>query len=92
MNKVELAEALQGKRRWTKFAAELEKAMQEYRLDGITIVIRQLTAKEMDADDDRQVLSFHHERQQFDFAIGPNEGPPAAWTVADKIDHFLNPQ
>ena len=92
MNKVELAEALQGKRSWTKFAGKLEKAMEEYQLDGITVVIRELTAKEMDADNDRQVLSFNHERQQFDFAIAPNESPPPAWTVADKIDHFLNPQ
>jgi hypothetical protein len=66
--------------------------MREYRLDGITIVIRELTTQEMDADPDRQVLSFNHDRQQFDFAIGSKESPPAAWTIADKIDYFLNPQ
>ena len=92
MNKVELAAALQEKRGWPKFADKLEEAMREYRLDGITIVIRELTAKEMDEDSDRQVLSFNHDRQQFNFAVGPNEIPPAAWTVADKMDYFLNPQ
>ncbi len=91
MNRVELGNTLQGKPQWIKFTQKLAKAMKEYPLDGVTVVVRELTTEEMNNDDDRQVLNFNSEKQLFEFAVGPNENPPAAWTIADRIDDFLNP-
>ncbi len=91
MNKVELQEALRGKPEWAKFAHQLEQAMAEYSLDGVTVCLREMNPHELTDDDEGTLLSFDHENQRFEFGIGPGERFPAAWKVADRIDYFLNP-
>jgi hypothetical protein len=91
MNTIELVGTLKSKEQWMKFSKKLEKAMGDYPLDGVTVVVRELTAEELNADHDRQVLNFVDKSQCFEFAVAPNERPPAAWTIADRIDYFLNP-
>jgi len=90
MNTIELAGTLKSQAAWIKFAQKLDKAMGEYPLD-VTVIIRELTPEELNADQDRQVLNFVQESQRFEFAVAPDEHPPAAWTIADRIDYFLNP-
>jgi hypothetical protein len=47
MNTIELDEAVRGNPRWAEFAAKLKEAMDdEYRLDGVTVVLREMTAEE----------------------------------------------
>src|SRR6266850_5022845 len=91
MNKVELHQTVLGKAAWTKFAKKLEKAMiEEYHLDGVTVLLRELSKAEI-ANEESDLLTFKHESQRFEYALGPTERFPAAWKVADRIDHFLNP-
>jgi hypothetical protein len=91
MNIVELDGALLDNPRWTKFAARLKKAMmEEYRLDGVTVVLRKLTAEEA-LGNAGELLGFDHEHQRFEFALAADARLPAAWKIADRMDHFLNP-
>ena len=91
MNVVELHEALRGKPGWTEFARDLKTAMaEEYRLDGVTVVLREMTAAEALEGED-ELLTFSQETQRFEFALAPGARLPAGWKVADQIDYFLNP-
>ena len=91
MNKVELSEALQGIPKWTRFAEKLGKSMtDEFKLDGVTVLIRELNTEET-ANEERDVLVYNHELQRFEFGVSPAEGSAPPWRVADRIDHFLNP-
>src|SRR5205085_11455261 len=92
MNNVELDEPLTGDPKWIRFADKLKEAMtDEFKLDGITIVLRELTTEEK-INEERDVLTFNHDRQLFEFGISPADHCPPAWKVADRIDSFLNPQ
>ena len=91
MNTVELSEALQGIPKWTRFAEKLKKAMtDEFRLDGVTVLLRELSAEER-MNEEHDVLIYNHERQRFEFGVRPAEGCSPPWRVADRIDYFLNP-
>jgi hypothetical protein len=91
MNTIELHEGLHGKPGWPKFAEALRKVMEEeYRLDGVTVVLREITAEEALAGED-ELLTFNQESQRFEFALPPGGKFPAAWKIADRIDSFLNP-
>jgi hypothetical protein len=47
MNIVELHQTVHGKPGWSEFADKLKKAIaEEYRLDDITVVLREMTAEE----------------------------------------------
>jgi hypothetical protein len=91
MNIIELDEAVHGNPRWAEFAAKLKEAMDdEYRLDGVTVVLREMTAEEC-KDGESELLTLNQERQRFEFALPPGGMFPAAWKIADRIDSFLNP-
>ena len=91
MNIVELHTAIRQERRWIKFAEKLQKEMtEEYKLDGITVVLRELTADEA-AVEGRESLTFNQTSQQFEFALAASEDLPAPWKIADRIGGFLNP-
>jgi len=91
MNTVEVDDALRGNAKWTKFADKLKQAMtDEYELDGVTVVLRELSAEES-KHEDGELLAFHPDRQWFEFAVPAMDDLPSAWKIADRIDHFLNP-
>ncbi len=91
MNRIQLDEALRGQPQWTAFARKLEKAMaEEYRLDGVTVVLRQLVGDETEGPDP-ELLTFNQKEQLFEFAVDSAKHLPAAWKIADRIDGFLNP-
>jgi len=90
MNTVELHHAIRLKPNWAKFADKLKNAMADYPLDGVTVVLREMSSEEM-ADEEADLLTFDQENQRFEFAIAPGGNFPAAWKVADRIDAFLNP-
>ena len=91
MNRVELDEALHGQPKWAAFARKLEKAMtEEYRLDGVTVVLRELVGAEADGPDP-ELLTFNQKDQVFEFAVDSAKHLPAAWKIANRIDGFLNP-
>jgi hypothetical protein len=90
-NEVELDEPVQRQAKWTRFAAQLRDAMAEYPLEGVTILLREFNKAELADDDGGDVLTFNQETQRFEFAIHPARSFPPAWTVADRIDAFLNP-
>jgi hypothetical protein len=90
MNTVELADALTG-RKWEHFAAKLKKSMGDYPLTGVTVILREMTAEEIANETDGYVLTFNHELQKFEVAVDSSRSFPAAWQIADTIDHFLNP-
>ena len=91
MNTIELHEGLRGKAGWPKFAENLNKVMtEEYRLDGVTVVLRETTAEEELVGED-ELLTFSQESQRFEFALRPGGKFPPAWKIADRIDGFLNP-
>ena len=62
----------------------------EYSLEGITVVLREMTAEEALARED-ELLTFNPQGQRFEFALPPAGKFPAAWKIADRIDSFLNP-
>jgi len=91
MNKVELNEALNGNSKWAHFAEKLEKAMtEEFNLEDVTVVLRELTAEEK-LNKEHEVLLYSHVRQQFEFAMSGEDRFPAPWKIADRIEHFLHP-
>ena len=91
MNDIELQESLRGNPKWTKFAEGLNKSMMdEFDLDGVKVVLRELTAQER-ADKEKEVLAYFHDRQLFEFAMDSTDHFPAPWKVADRIEHFLHP-
>ena len=91
MNSVELHETVRGKPGWKDFAEKLSHAMvEEYQLDGLTVVLREMTADET-REGDQELLTFNQEGQRFEFALPPEHEFPAAWKIADRIDSFLNP-
>jgi hypothetical protein len=90
-NIIELHERVNGKPGWAEFANKLKAAMtDEYSLEGVTVVLREMTAEEVLAGDD-ELLTFNPHSQRFEFALPPNGKFPAAWKIADRIDAFLNP-
>lgn len=90
MNTVELHEGVLGNPRWEEFAEKLKAAMaKEYRLDGVIVVLREMTAEEASEEDD-ELLAFNQEGQRFEVALTRGKFP-AAWEIADRIDSFLNP-
>jgi hypothetical protein len=91
MNIIELDETLLRNPHWTTFAAKLRDSIaNEYQLDGVTIVLRELTEDEAHAETG-DLLTFNQDSQRFEFALGHGRHLPAAWKVADRIDGFLNP-
>jgi len=91
MNIIELHEAVRGNPRWVEFAARLKEAMEdEYRLDGVTVVLREMTAEEAQSGES-ELLTFSQGNQSFEFALPRGGKFPAAWKVSDRIDSFLNP-
>ena len=91
MNKIELQGSLNGNLRWTKFADGLNKSMmEEFNLDGVTVVLRELTVQER-AKKEKEGLVYFHERQLFEFAMDSTDHFPSPWKVADRIEHFLHP-
>ena len=91
MNNVELHEAVREKPDWAGFAAKLNTAMtDEYRLEGVSVVIREMTPEEESAGE-HDLLTFNQVRQQFEVALSPSHKFPPAWKIADRIDGFLNP-
>ena len=91
MNTVELHEGLHEKPGWPEFAENLKEAIaEEYRLDEVTVVLREMTAEEALAGE-QDLLTFDQESQRFEFALPAGSKFPAAWKIADRIDYFLNP-
>jgi hypothetical protein len=91
MNTIEMAATLHQDPKWIRFAEKLRQAMtDEFNLDGVTVFLRELTAEEI-ANNESEVLTFSQDRQSFEFGVSPTDHPPTAWKVADRIDHFLNP-
>jgi hypothetical protein len=91
MNIIQLHEAVRENQQWVEFAAELKKTMEdEYRLDGVTVVLREMTAEEAQSGES-ELLTFNLEKQSFEFALPRGEKFPAAWKISDRIDSFLNP-
>jgi hypothetical protein len=91
MNNVELHEAVREKPDWAGFAAKLKTAMtDEYRLEGVSVVVREMTAQE-ESDGEKELLNFNPVSQQFEVALSPSHKFPPAWRIADRIDSFLNP-
>jgi len=91
MNRVELNGVLKADPKWAQFAEKLQSAMtDEFRLDGVTVFLRELTEEEK-RNQERDVLTFNPTRQEFEFAVSPMGRCPTAWKIADRIDHFLNP-
>src|SRR5438876_12245804 len=83
MNRVELDEALHGKPKWAAFARKLEKAMtEEYRLDGVTVVLRELVGAEAGGPDP-ELLVFNLKVQVFEFVVYLANHLPAVWNIAD---------
>ena len=90
MNDVLLDGPLQGRPKWEEFAAKLHKALaDEYDLDGVTVILRELSAEESEREGGES-LTFNQDSQRFEFALGPAEKLPAAWKVADRIEQFLD--
>jgi hypothetical protein len=90
-NIIELHEGVNGKPGWAEFASKLKEAMtDEYSLENVTVVLREMTADEMLAGED-ELLTFNQKSQRFEFALPPTGRFPAAWKIADRIDSFLNP-
>jgi hypothetical protein len=91
MNTIQLHEAVRENQRWLEFAAKLKEAMEEeYRLDGVTVVLREMTAEEAQIGES-ELLTFNPGSQSFEFALPHGGKFPAAWKVSDRIDSFLNP-
>jgi|KBSSwiStaDraftv2_1062776.scaffolds.fasta_scaffold18446_8 hypothetical protein len=91
MNTIQLHEAVRENPRWVEFAAKLKEAIEdEYRLDGVTVVLREMTAEEAQGGES-ELLSFNGQSQSFEFALPRGGKFPAAWKVSDRIDSFLNP-
>jgi hypothetical protein len=91
MNTIELHEAVREKPGWAEFAVKLKAAMtDEYRLDDIHVVVREMTAEE-ERDGETELLTFNPETQRFDLALSASHKFPPAWRLADRIDGFLNP-
>src|SRR6266704_4639157 len=81
MNRVELDEALHGQPKCAAFARKLEKAMtEEYRLDGVTVVLRELVGAEADGPDP-ELLTFNQKDQVFVFAFDSAKLLPVAWEM-----------
>lgn len=90
MNDVLLDGPLRGKAKWEEFAAKLHKALSdEYDLDGVTVILRELSAEEAEREGSES-LTFNPDSQRFEFGIGPAKKLPAAWKVADRIEQFLD--
>jgi hypothetical protein len=91
MNIIELHETLRGQPDWAEFVEKLKTAMaDEYRLDGVTVVLREMTAEEA-LENESELLTFSQQSQRFELALRHAARVPAAWEVADRIDSFLNP-
>ena len=91
MNIIELQETLRGQLGWAEFVEKLKTAMaDEYRLDGVTVVLREMTAEEA-LEDESDLLTFSQQSQRFELAVRQAARVPAAWEIADRIDSFLNP-
>ncbi len=91
MNHIEITPSLGTNSKWSDFAGKLNTAMLEYPLDGVTVLLREMTSAEMASDPDGELLTFDQEIQRFELAVDPSRSLPPAWSVADRIDHFLNP-
>jgi hypothetical protein len=91
MNTIDLHENLRGKPGWAEFVDKLKTAMaDEYGLDGVTVVLREMTAKEA-LENESELLAFSQQNQRFELALRQEAPFPAAWKIADRIDSFLNP-
>jgi hypothetical protein len=91
MNTIELQESLRGEPGWAEFVDKLKTAMaDEYRLDGVTVVLREMTAEEA-LENDSELLTFSQQNQRFELALRQSARFPAAWKIADRIDYFLHP-
>jgi hypothetical protein len=91
MNSIELDGSLSDNPKWAKFAQGLNKTMMEdFDLDGVSVVLRELTVQER-ANQEKEVLIYFHDRQLFEFAMDSTDHFPAPWKVADRIEHFLHP-
>src|SRR5262245_32483675 len=91
MNTIELHETLRGEPGWAEFIDKLKTAMaDEYRLDGVTVVLREMTAEEA-LENESELLTFSQKSQRFELALRTASRFPAAWKIADRIDSFLNP-
>ena len=91
MNTIELHETLSGKPGSAEFVEKLKTAMaDEYGLDGVTVVLREMTAEEA-RENESELLTFSQQSQRFELGLRPEGRFPAAWKIADKIDYFLNP-
>jgi hypothetical protein len=90
MNDVQLDGPLRGNAKWEEFAVKLQKSMaDEYGLDGVTVVLRELSAEEA-VREGGESLTFNQDSQRFEFGVGPAEKLPAAWKIADRIEQFLD--
>ena len=91
MNTIELHETLRGKPAWAEFVDKLKTAMaDEYRLDSVTVVLREMTAEEA-LENESELLTFSQHSQRFEVALRQAHRFPPAWEIADRIDSFLNP-
>ncbi|HET9219927.1 MAG TPA: hypothetical protein VFR18_23295 [Terriglobia bacterium] len=91
MNVIELPEVLRSKPGWGEFVDKLKTAMaDEYRLDSVTVVLREMTAEEA-RENESELLTFSQQSQRFELALQRDVPFPAAWKIADRIDSFLNP-
>jgi len=91
MNIIELHETLRSRPGSSEFVDKLRTAMSdEYRLDGVTVVLREMTAEEA-RENESEMLTFSQQAQRFELALQPTARFPAAWKIADRIDSFLNP-
>jgi len=91
MNKVEIVTTFHQEPKWMKFANLLSLAMTELGLDGVTVVLRELTAEEK-GNEEKDVLEYNHESQTIEFAIGTHDSFPAASRLAERIREFLEPE
>ena len=90
MNDVLLDKQLLGNKKWEEFALKLQRALaDEYALDGVTVVLREMTREEVEREGN-EYLAFIQKTQRFEFALSPTEKLPAAWKIADRIEQFLN--
>jgi hypothetical protein len=64
--------------------------MRDYPLTGVSVVIRQMTTDEATNETEGYLLTFNQDLQKFEVAVDPSRSLPAAWQIADTIDHFLN--
>jgi hypothetical protein len=91
LNIIELDQGVSGNPRWVEFAEKLKEAIdQEYRLEGLTVVLREMTTEEA-VDGEKDLLTFSQAKQRFEFALPHGSNFPPAWEIADRIDSFLNP-